>query len=111
MSETIRNRLPTCSIVGQAQTGRSTLFYPLAWACFWAFFPGWVFTLHQRGTTLSMSRTAKCYDNAIRENFFAILKPMRFPPLVSHAAERLAIFEFTGVWYNRQRLRIRSALD
>jgi len=62
--------------------------------------------LAKRGITVSMSRTANCYDNAMKESFFATLKTecARQP-----FATRAAIFEYIEVWYNRQRLH--SALD
>jgi transposase InsO family protein len=61
--------------------------------------------LAQRHITVSMSRPANCYDNAMKESFFATLKTecaaISFP---TRAAARVAIFEFIEVWYNRQRL-------
>jgi putative transposase len=52
-----------------------------------------------------MSRTANCYDNAMKESFFATLKTeCASQPFASRAAARLAIFDFIEVWYNRQRL-------
>jgi putative transposase len=61
--------------------------------------------LSKRGITVSMSRTANCYDNAMKESFFATLKSeCAAKPFPSRAAARLAIFEFIEVWYNRQRL-------
>jgi putative transposase len=61
--------------------------------------------LAKRGITVSMSRPANCFDNAMKESFFATLKTeCAAQPFVSRAAARLAIFEFIEVWYNRQRL-------
>ena len=61
--------------------------------------------LAQRRITVSMSRTANCYDNAMMESFFATLKTeCAAQPFVSRAEARLVIFEFIEVWYNRQRL-------
>ena|SRR5258708_5206673 len=61
--------------------------------------------LEGRGIALSMRRTANCYDNALKESFFATLKTeCASRPFASRAAARLAIFEFIEVWYNRQRL-------
>jgi transposase InsO family protein len=61
--------------------------------------------LAQRHITVSMSRTGNCYDNAMKESFFATLKAECAPqPFATRAAARLAIFEFIEVWYNRQRL-------
>lgn len=60
--------------------------------------------LTQHGITVSMSRTANCYDNALMESFFATLKAERLTePLVSHDQARAVIFKFIEVWYNRQR--------
>ena len=55
--------------------------------------------------TVSMSRPANCYDNAVAESFFATL---RWELLDRHkwptrAAARTAIFEYIEVWYNRHR--------
>ncbi len=61
--------------------------------------------LEARGIIISMSRTANCYDNAMKESFFATLKTeCAARPFQSRAEARLAIFEFIEVWYNRQRL-------
>jgi len=61
--------------------------------------------LAKRGITVSMSRTANCYDNAMKESFFATLKTeCARRPFASRAAARLAIFEFIEGWYNRRRL-------
>ena len=52
-----------------------------------------------------ISRTAKCYDNAMKERFVATLKvECAIQPFASRAAARLAIFDFTEVWYKRQRV-------
>ena len=63
---------------------------------------------------VSMSGVGNCYDNAVRESFFGMLKAEcathRF---ATREEARRAIFEFTpsrcscgiGIWYNRQRLR------
>lgn len=61
--------------------------------------------LDRRQITVSMSRTANCYDNAMKERFFAPLKAAcASQPFVSRAAARLAIIDFIEIWYNRQRL-------
>jgi putative transposase len=61
--------------------------------------------LAQRQMTVSMSRTGNCYDNAMKESFFATLKAeCASQPFATRAAAHLAIFEFIEVWYNRQRL-------
>jgi putative transposase len=53
----------------------------------------------------SMSRKGNCRDNAVMESFFATLKaelPVAVFP--SHAAARLAIFDYIERFYNRRRL-------
>jgi putative transposase len=61
--------------------------------------------LDKRAITVSMSRTANCYDNAMKESFFATLKTeCARQPFATRAAARVAIFEYIEVWYNRQRL-------
>lgn len=53
----------------------------------------------------SMSRKGNCWDNAVAENFFKIIKS----ELIYHIPEldagraRAEIFEFIEIWYNRQR--------
>lgn len=60
--------------------------------------------LESYGITVSMSRSGNCYDNAMKESFFATLKTecadARFP---TRRAARQAIFEYIELWYNRQR--------
>lgn len=54
----------------------------------------------------SMSRKGNCWDNAVSENFFKILKSETGFNTVYEsfeAAER-EIFEFIEIWYNRQRI-------
>jgi putative transposase len=61
--------------------------------------------LAEFNSQVSMSRAGNCYDNALMESFFSTLKTECVTDrLPSHAAARLAIFEFIEVWYNRQRL-------
>ncbi len=57
------------------------------------------------GVTVSMSRAGACLDNAMAESFFATLKAELIDTRTwpTHAAARLAIFEWIEVWYNRQR--------
>lgn len=53
---------------------------------------------------VSMSGVGRCYDNAMKESFWATLKrecaDHTFP---TRAFARQAIFEYIEVWYNRQR--------
>jgi len=66
--------------------------------------------LNKHHITVSMSRTADCYDNAMMESLWGTLKAeCAAAPFATRAAARLAIFEYIEVWYNRQRLH--SALD
>jgi len=54
---------------------------------------------------LSMSRVGNCYDNAVAESFFSILKTECVTgQFATHAVARTTIFEYIEVWYNRQRL-------
>ena len=62
--------------------------------------------LDQNLVIQSMSRKANCWDNAVAESFFKILKAelgydTLFP---SENSARIAIFEFIEIWYNRQRI-------
>ena len=69
------------------------------------------------GITLSMSRTANPYDNALAESFVATLKTECFgdaiPP--TRAAAELMAFDYIETFYNRRRrhssLGYRSPLD
>jgi putative transposase len=53
----------------------------------------------------SMSRKENCWDNAVAENFFKILKSelvkhIRFNSILQARNE---LFEFIEIWYNRKR--------
>jgi len=51
-----------------------------------------------------MSRKGDCYDNAVTESFFSILKSECAIGIYNSRAEaRQSIFEYVEVWYNRQR--------
>jgi len=60
--------------------------------------------LNDQRIVASMRRKGNCYDNAMMESFFGTLKAELDQPLASHAAARLALFEYIEVFYNRQRL-------
>jgi putative transposase len=60
--------------------------------------------LNNHRIVASMSRKGNCYDNAMMESFFGTLKTELDEPMTSHAAARLALFEYIEVFYNRQRL-------
>lgn len=61
--------------------------------------------LQQQGITASMSATSNCYDNAMKESFWATLKSeCVVQPFVTRAQARTAIFEYIEGFYNRQRL-------
>jgi transposase InsO family protein len=53
----------------------------------------------------SMSRKGNCYDNAIMESFFAILKQELVYHRQYHTRKEAMedIFEYIQVWYNRNR--------
>lgn len=53
----------------------------------------------------SMSRKGNCWDNAVAENFFKILKSelVNHRNYKSHFQAKVEIFEFIEIWYNRKR--------
>ncbi len=55
--------------------------------------------------TQSMSRKGNCWDNAVAENFFRILKSemVRHTKFYSILQAKTALFEFIEIWYNRKR--------
>lgn len=61
--------------------------------------------LEAHHVTVSMSATGNCYDNAMKESFFATLKTeCASQPFATRAQARTAVFEYIEVFYNRQRL-------
>lgn len=62
--------------------------------------------LAQYGIAASMSRKGNCYDNAVAESFFSTLKNDLVYERDYHTREeaRAEVFEFSEVFYNRQRL-------
>lgn len=54
----------------------------------------------------SMSRKGNCWDNAVAENFFKILKSEMVKHCRFHSINqaKTAIFEFIEIWYNRVRI-------
>jgi putative transposase len=55
--------------------------------------------------TVSMSRTGDCYDNAMKESFFATLKTeCASRPFATRAQAHSTVFAFLEGWYNRRRL-------
>lgn len=59
----------------------------------------------QHDTIQSMSRKGNCWDNAVAENFFKILKSEMIYHLKYHSILQAKndIFEFVKIWYNRKR--------
>lgn len=61
--------------------------------------------LKQYSVTQSMSRKGNCWDNAVAESYFKILKS----ELVNHTQfhgilqAKIEVFEFIEIWYNRMR--------
>ncbi|MCW3789852.1 IS3 family transposase, partial [Plebeiibacterium sediminum] len=55
--------------------------------------------------TQSMSRKGNCWDNAVAESFFKILKSelIYHRLYLNHWYARNEIFEFIEIWYNRKR--------
>ncbi len=61
--------------------------------------------LAQHHLTVSMSRVGNCYDNAMKESFWATLKAeCATQPFATRAQARSALFEYIEGFYNRQRL-------
>lgn len=61
--------------------------------------------LAQHHITVSMSGVGNCYDNAMKESFFATLKTECVTGLFDTRLQaRTVIFEYIEVFYNRQRL-------
>lgn len=66
--------------------------------------------LEKAQVQISMSDVGRCYDNAMKESFWATLKTeCADRPFPSRATARKALFEYIEIWYNRQRRH--SALD
>lgn len=70
------------------------------------------FTLTQRyGITLSMSRRGNCYDNAVAENFFSILKTECIrrckPKTIEHARHLIEDYIY---FYNHERIQLKTKL-
>lgn len=61
--------------------------------------------LKHHKVTQSMSRKGNCWDNAVAENFFKILKSemVRHTCFYSILQAKAALFEFIEIWYNRKR--------
>ena len=61
--------------------------------------------LVERDIVASMSRIGDCYDNPMKESFFATLKTeCATEPFATRAEARTTVFEYIEVFYNRQRL-------
>jgi len=61
--------------------------------------------LAEHGITASMSRVADCYDNALKESFWATLKKelVHDMEFATFNEARAAIFEWIEVFYQRER--------
>ena len=61
--------------------------------------------LKEKAVQQSMSRKGNCWDNAVMENFFKILKSETGYSTVYDSFEiaKRELFEFIEIWYNRQR--------
>jgi putative transposase len=68
--------------------------------------------LERHGITQSMSRRGNCLDNAPMESFFASLKTEHVHQVRFRTREeaKTAVFEYTEVFYNRQRLHSGAAI-
>lgn len=60
--------------------------------------------LKQLGFQPSMSRPGDCYDNAVAESWFAILKKELGDTFESEAQAKRQLFDFIEAYYNRSRL-------
>lgn len=62
-------------------------------------------TLKGKPVTQSMSRKGNCWDNAVAENFFKILKSemVKHHHFICRSAAKSEVFEFIEIWYNRKR--------
>ena len=60
--------------------------------------------LQKAQVQVSMSAVGRCYDNAMKESFWATLKRECADHIFqTRALARLSIFEYIEIWYNRQR--------
>ena len=61
--------------------------------------------LRAKPITQSMSRKGNCWDNAVAESFFKILKSelIRHSQFISCQQAKTEIFQFIEIWYNRKR--------
>lgn len=61
--------------------------------------------LREKNCQISMSGKGNCYDNACAESFFSTLKGECADSVFeSRAIAKTNIFEYIGIWYNRERL-------
>jgi putative transposase len=63
-------------------------------------------TLLQKNQIIqSMSRKGNCWDNAVAENFFKIIKSELIYqlPVLNSGQTQIEIFEFIEIWYNKKR--------
>lgn len=62
--------------------------------------------IKQYDVTQSMSRKGNCWDNAVAENFFKILKSEMIYHIRYHSIlhAKNEVFEFIEIWYNRKRI-------
>ena len=61
--------------------------------------------LAKKNVIQSMSRKGNCWDNAVAESFFKIIKSgmIDHKHYFAHYQARIDIFEFIEIWYNKQR--------
>ena len=60
-----------------------------------------------------MSRKGNCWDNAVAENYFKILKSemVNHQDFFSVTQAKTEVFEFIEVWYNRKRKHVYLGLQ
>ena len=56
------------------------------------------------GIRCSMGRKGNCWDNAVNENFFGMLKAELDEPFASRTIAHAKLFDYIEVFYNPQRL-------
>jgi putative transposase len=56
-----------------------------------------------QGIACSMSRRGDCYDNAVRESFFATVKKEEAERFPRYSDAKMALFDFIEVFYNQRR--------
>ena len=59
--------------------------------------------LDAHGIVCSMSRRGNCYDNAVMESFFSMVKSELGEYFASHGEAKMELFDYIEVSYNQRR--------